>query len=720
MYSPTPRFVTTLLAMKVWLSFLFSGAITLSSLAAYGEASDPSALILSANQQQVIIDLVDPVQIAPTSGKLKVDSIDVVGERVRVTYGGAGDLIWQLFLSPADSPCEGGIVRGFACVQVEPGDDVGWQLGEMVLARMEGLAQPLWLGPSPKPSRTWVAASATVQRPDSLPWWGPVESWATILLWLGLASLLILRLVTVVPRPTVVDSLPFLGLAAATFGLRLAFATWGPGDLRQPDDSFIGSWAVPPTYGATVASLGRLFAWLPVGRDRLLVLQSLLLSSCAVLPLWGAAKKLSNSRITAWLAAGTIATQPLLVRFSGEANRQGVVLFLGATALWALLRSSGPYSRLHAALGLVSVALLLGTRPEAFLYIGFLALLYLLVPIAEHGPSRWRRLGPILLMVAMVALQLLRLSAADELGQGVQTLEATAGGALNHGGFPYVPAVMVHLNMGFTPLLYIGLYALGWTIGFWRQRAWVIWSGIALVLWAFPLAGVPRGVDGGMQLASARYQTLSLIPFSLVMAYGAQRVALQLRHYLPDRVTRWVLIGLGVLALAATMPALLRVTQRTSLDNEYRFLRESIVLLPQGAEVFSAPLGDSGLSPPTYLPAAVGRPDVVWRHWPDQWQPSARPQFLATQSACALLLMTPEKRATDRQGPEDGGRHECTFAARYVAEFAPEPLAREAIELRPFVRADFSHGDLEIGIYPLEEGLVQGLLHSYNGIGATH
>jgi len=677
------------------------------------EGRQPTGPVISADRQDAVVKLVDPGEMTGEFGQLEADSIAIGGGAVAVTYRGTRGGLWQLRLTHESASCDGGVVRGGACVHVDPGDDVGWQLGEMVLVRIEELATPLWSMPaqdSQDSPASRSVASATVRRPHSLPWWVPVENWASMALWVLLAGLLAATVGKFWQRPWMTDLLPLIALAAIAFSTRLFLATWGPGDLRQPDDSFIGDWGVPATYGATTATLGRLFAWLPIGRDRLLVIQSLLLGSLAVLPVWGAARKLTQSTWAAWLAAGSLATQPLLVRFSGEANRQGVLLFLGAIALWALVRGIGAKPLLHVTLGLVAIALLLGTRPEAFLFVGFLGVLLLLLPVDEGGQPRWMRLGPLFVMGLLVTLQLFRLSNAGELGQGVSTLESTVGGALSLHGFPYVPAVMVHLNMDFTPPLFIALYAIGSVVGLWQRRLWVIWGAVALVLYALPLAGVPRGVDGGMQLASARYQTLTLIPFSLVLALGAEWLLSIVRPKLPPNLTPWALAALCALALAATLPALVRVTRPTALDHEYRFLREAIAKLPPNSELFSAPLGDSGLSPPTYLPAAVGRPDVTWRFWPDQWEPSKESQFVATQSGCSFILMTAPRKTVDGELAEDGGRRECALASQYVENFSPEPHLQEEIELRSFLRADLSQGTMYIGIYPLHENLVGELL----------
>lgn len=697
----------------VGLAQAIAMALLLLPSASSGQERELAWPVISRDKEAVVVELVDPSQLSGQLGQMEADSIAIDRASVRVEYlGPAGDE-WQLLLRHPGDSCEGGMSTGSACVIAKPDDGVGKLLRTMLLERISALPEPLWTDPALQTevqSSSSEAAPAVVRHAHSLPWWSPVENWGAMALWLLLAGALAALLYVPLRQSPPKELLPLAGLVVATFGLRLLFATWGPGDLRQPDDSFLGNWGVPTTYGATVAMLGRLFAWLPIARDRLLVWQSLLLGSLAVVPMWFAARQLTNSRQVAWLAAAALATQPLLIRFSGEANRQGVALFLGTAALWALLCSVRPRRLLHLTLAIVSVALLLGTRPEAFLYVGYLAVLYLLLPVAEDEPPRWRRIGPLLVIGALVALQLFRLAATGELGQGVQTLEATAGVGLSLARFPYVPAVMVHLDSSFTPLAYLVLYVVGCGVALWQRRVWALWAALALMLYSLPLAGVPRGVEGGMQLASARYQTLSLIPFSLVLAFGAHWLTSLLRRLVPAKLPPWALALSGALLLATTLPAILRVTHRTSLDDEYRFLRQAIAQLPPDAELYSAPIGDWGLSPPTFLPASMGRSDIAWKSWPDEWQPSQRPQFLVTQSACSFLLMTPEMEMVDDPATEGGGRRECSLAAEYVVNFAPSPTAQEEIELRSFLRADHSDGRIHLGVYALSEAPVRSLL----------
>jgi hypothetical protein len=690
---------------------------------------EPTGLpVIPANRQSEVQQLVQPGSNAELFRGYVDDSIRIETTTIQIVYASPSEPPVTMIIRPRLDGCEDDPGTSIACISIVPDSRNSRILADIILERLSALKEPLWSYPDAEERslaserRELEARHRLEQEVQDRPrqgtthWRQQFEKLVVTSLWV---LFLFVMAILVIPAGRTCNRRTMLLLAAlfaSSLALRLAFATWGPGDLRQMDGTFITGESAGTGYGSTMAALAGWFTWLPIARDSLLVWMSLLTGALAPLFVWSSARRLGQTGIMPGLAAMAIMLHPWLVRSSGEGGRQGLVLLLGAVCFWALLESGRDWRRLSLVLGVVAAALLLRTRPEAVLHLGYVAVAVLLLPGLK---SRKEYVVKGLVLVAIMTLALFQrhlLGLSGEWGQGQMIVERVVRSLMLLDEFPYRPAVVMHLDPHFTPVLFILLYGLGIVIAIKQRSMWMLWCTVSLVLYSFPLMGVPRAEPGDMQLASARYQTLTFIPFALVLAGGGGWLWDRASSKLKPRGLKVVAIAAGIVALLSCIPPMVDVCRTTSLDAEYNFLRASVRDLPQGAEVYSVqdfPF-DIGLTPPTYLSAALQRPDIIWRAWPQQWQESPNPQYLATQSACWYLLHQPEIRytATDGTTADSEADRACALAFSYVDTCAPQPFAEQQIKMRHYLRAATSRGDFTVGLYRLSPGLMKDILKS--------
>ena len=479
-------------------------------------------------------------------------------------------------------------------------------------------------------------------------------------------------------------------LFSAALALRAAMATWGPGDLRL--NLVDAMWKTPPSgaYGnAPHGLLNMLLLVLPV-RSESLVYVTLVLGSLSVVVTRLLAMELEpGDRIFPWTAALIVALQPVFVRFSGEANRQMYVLFLGATALWAWLRWHRTGRLADAAAAALAATLCVHSRPEVF---PLLALLVLATAMRVGGVRRWPAslgiLGVIIAFYAVYYWTAFLGAEADHMSY-LERLSDTA--------FFLSPAANIWMDPSFTPSVLIAMLLPALGFGLHGRRRWVLWSALALPGLALLASGMPTGLDDTRQLASARYQTVAVLLTSLLAGYGAARLIGTAKRWGLSASTA-VGVGLFVALVSTGWQPFRGVTKPTTLDHEFHLMKEWIPQLPPNAEVF-VPIhpSDLGLKWVSFMSITLDREDVVWRDWPEDWTPSSNPQFYWRQASCGMPEFdTGSREAWDYFKACRGDRE----------AFAGDTFLSARIPYRPFIDARTREGSLEVALYviPKEAG----------------
>ncbi|MCB9751894.1 MAG: glycosyltransferase family 39 protein [Myxococcales bacterium] len=365
------------------------------------------------------------------------------------------------------------------------------------------------------------------------------------------------------------------------------------------------------------------------------------------------ARAIGLARWPAWLSGLTLAIHPVLVRHGGEANRQPLVLLPALVALWALARH-GERGRIGwLLLAACGAALCLGARPEAALLLPLLSL-----PILACGPGlretaaelRRGRLNStaraaLLALAITLAWSLLRLPAIP-----AAALRGTTGDA------PRLLGTLLWLDPALTPIPLTMLALLGLALGLRDRRALATLP--ALVVLSLVVAPYPTEGD---QLCNARYHTLTLIPFALLVGLGLERLLERLARPqdLRPRARGLTLALLGLLLALASWGPLRRATAPRSEDLELRFLLETAPTLPPGATVIVVNHGDDALLKSYQLIPRTRAPDQTWLKFHEAkdalqggWTGGPRVYYHA--GACS----------SDRL--RDASRAECDEAARHL------------------------------------------------------
>lgn len=469
-------------------------------------------------------------------------------------------------------------------------------------------------------------------------------------------------------------------LALAAVGVRLALATWGPGDLQlnlHPEKANVYG---PAPY-AVAWALERLLR--PDDLVPVLVAASAALGGAAVLIVALFLREAGASRRVALAAALLLAIHPVAIRLSGDCERQMYVLAAQAAALLAV--AAAHFRGRWWPLAVFVLAGVLGTysRPEGVAVWGAAAFVTLLLP--------WSRKTAFVVVVAAAGIGLGVLRYAGDFLVQVRS----ASTALD-----FLPPVIA--DPGFTPVVAILLFAAGAALAVRARDRLLAGLAVLALLASLPALFHPTW---GMRLASTRYQLQALVPFVAVAAFGLAalgRIAIARFAALGRPAFVPVVVALIV---AASVPAMLRVTRPVSVDNEFAFLRRALPLVPRGAVIFFAHpdgrVGDvAGFRGMVPLSDWVGRGDIRWRLWDESAPATPPPAFFYRQPAC-LLPTDP----TEDAPPGDPG-HECLRCVvdrcrQGMAHSRPEALAETTFPAVHFGLQRFVADEATVGLYPL-------------------
>ena len=340
--------------------------------------------------------------------------------------------------------------------------------------------------------------------------------------------------------------------------------------------------------------------------------------------LYGIAVELGVSRPAAFLAAVVAAAHPLLIVFSGVLNRQAIYLFAAFGSILALIGFVKHGGRARLVAFVLGAVLATASRPEgAHVLIPYVAVL-LLVP----GGRRTRvSAGVALALLIPVILAYLRYAVESK---------PPSGGSLAV-QMPLFWTVL--FDHGFTPSAWIVAWTLGLALGFRRRAAWVA----LLTLFGLDLAWRWTGlyhmfVGYDRQVASARYESILLVPFMIGVALLIQAVL---------HARTWLKVA-GLAAFLVLTAATFRQPYETlltpfTIDEEYRFLRKYALTLPPRARLYvlDAPLDDIGLIDANLVGQFVGSP-VKFEPWSERQCDALlgddSPTYLYIGSSCAELV----------------------------------------------------------------------------------
>jgi hypothetical protein len=494
----------------------------------------------------------------------------------------------------------------------------------------------------------------------------------------------------------------YTGLFVGALVLRMALATFGPGDLKMVDEAaLLMEYNVVPFHGpATHALLAVLFE-IAGPSDRIIVWMMLLCGALAVPVGAAVARRLWNSPAAAMGTGVAIMLHPVFVRMSGEASRQAHVLLLAAMACLATLRAEDDRSWVNAGLAVVCTTLCVLTRPEALVLVPLLISLTIFLAVEQ------RRLPPLQVLVqhGLVLLTVIpyKMLIATDTAEMVNLAE------LFDRILPHFWAAESNafMNLNFTPVAFLVLAVIALFAGVSRNRLTGLWAGLALFGIAIPLSTMTIGKGDEVQLASVRYHTLSLFVFCLLVGLGVPLLHQALVRFVRrPRVRNTVIAILLCLSALSLWYPYRQVTGTTTIDAEYEATREWLPQLPENAQIFTAytqqiPF-DFSLKPPVHLSVVLDRMDTDWWIFPDDWgrQP-AGPVYLLTQSGCHYTLLENYEFMDQDEVKNFQFRTTCQRIHDWTQTRTPD-YSRTILD-RPFLSAGILRAPFTVGLYRITE-----------------
>jgi hypothetical protein len=372
----------------------------------------------------------------------------------------------------------------------------------------------------------------------------------------------------------------------ALFGFSLLLHWWlssqGPGDLSLNLGSiwWPSEWDVQ--WGPAPIALFRLLG-LIVGRvrDTHILWCNLILSSLLPILVYGIVTELDVSHDAALIAAFLTTAHPFLIWFSGVLERQPIYLFAAWGSILALLgflKRGGASAFVAFALGAALATL---SRPEGGHVLVVLGAILLLAP----GGARRRA-------VAAAMWAILGLLGYAYVHNVLQY------GVLLRGDWPKSvtgPEAMLStiiFSPDFTPAAWIVIWTVGLLLGMRLRAAWVAIAVLLGLHMAWTRTGLYTMFVGyARQVASARYESILLVPFAIGTALAAE-VVLRLRGWLKLIVTAALVVATAV-TVKRPYEDLLRPF---TIDYEYRFLRREALALPSRSHLYilQSPIQDTG------------------------------------------------------------------------------------------------------------------------------
>ncbi len=471
--------------------------------------------------------------------------------------------------------------------------------------------------------------------------------------------------------------------------LHWLLSSGGPGDLRLNLAS-IWSPELELRWGPAPVALFRLLGFVLGGIwDTHILWCNLILSGLVPILLYGIMADLGVGKIAAWLGALVAAAHPFTVAFSGVLERQPTYCFAAFGSLLALIAFLQRGGRGRFLAFVLGTALAITSRPEgAQVVILHLAIL-LLVPASRRSRGA----------VAIALAVLIPLTYGY-----LQTLGSKFPGSGNPllSGRPFLWTILLDRN--FTPFAWIIAWILGLAVGIRQRAAWVaLLSLLGLdVLWKCTSV-YNMFVGHERQVASARYESILLVPFAIAMALLVQ-TAWKMRP--------WLRVSLLAAFIACTAMTFRRpfetLLRPFTIDYEYRFLKKYALTLAPGSRlyIFDSPVDDVGLID-AHLVGQFAGSAVDFVAWSarqcDQLFGDASPTYLYLGSSCAELIGSPDRSlpAAYAQWLQD--------CAAIRARVAGTPVEEIDVPAHKMSWHDFKGSTVRLAVYRLTDASICAL-----------
>lgn len=495
--------------------------------------------------------------------------------------------------------------------------------------------------------------------------------------WVVLAILLIER--DRRPRASGAFKVAMCALFAFSLLVHWAFSYGGPGDanlnlhsLWSTDFDF---WGQSP-----IALLGGVHMVTGELRDTHIVWCNLILSSLVPILMFQLVVALGLGRGAAMCAAFIVAAHPLLIVFSGVLERQPMYLFAACGSLLALIRFLERDSWARFVAVVLGTILAITCRPEG----AHLVVLQLAVVLVLPATRRARGVA-ISTIVLLAALGLIYAQRHARTAPGGGSFAEMVNPA------PFLWTILC--DPDFTPLAWIATWIVGVLVSL-RHRAGLIVVMSLLgfhILWQWTgvyemFVGIER------QVASARYETILLIPFTIGIALFFEKLAVTRRA---AQVGGIVLIVLGtILTFGRTYDVLLRPF---TIDYEYHFLkRHASTLPPQSVvQVMNSPEAEGftgAIDVGKFVGSEVRFSNVTHPVSSCDDTSGAEP-YVYIGSACAALV--------DMEGTKrEQWIRDCGLIRNQITADAVEEID---VPARKFTWHEFANPTVRLGLYRIRE-----------------
>ncbi|HVM97123.1 MAG TPA: glycosyltransferase family 39 protein, partial [Candidatus Acidoferrales bacterium] len=422
-------------------------------------------------------------------------------------------------------------------------------------------------------------------------------------------------------------------------------------------------------------------------RDRQIIWCNVILSSSVPVLLYLMLTELDLSSNAALLAAFVVSAHPLLIAFSGVLERQPAYLFAACGSTLALLRFLKRGAAQQFVAFIVGTILATTSRPEG----AHLVILHSAVLTCVG--SRWR--NRLVATATLVCLSTLAVAYIHTLSSTTPHPSPFFSGA------PLWWSVL--LSRDYTPFAWIAASVLGLLIGLRQRAGWI--AGIALLGFdmGWSWTGLDRMFVGHLRhVASTRYQTILLVPFSIAVGLFIQTVL---------SARTWLKVGcivalLGWTAASYSQPYDVLIKPFT-IDYEYRFLAKHAATLPSGSSlyIFDTPIDDIGFLD-AHLVGLFTDSVVRFVPWSGRacgkfFQDSSTPSYLYIGSACANLLEAPDHPLASPDYIH--WLQDCAAIRARVADHVVDEIDVPARRVSWF---DFADQTVHLGLYRLSDPTV--------------
>lgn len=420
-----------------------------------------------------------------------------------------------------------------------------------------------------------------------------------------------------------------LALVTTSAGLHWLFSELAPGDLHL---NLAAIWSDAPEWrwGPAPIELLRVAGWMWGGlRDVDIRWINLSLSGAVALLLYSIARRVGIGRGAAFAGAAIASAHPLFLATGGALERQPIYLFAASGSLLLLVRYLQDGRSGDLAAFVLGSVLATSSRPEG----AHVLVLELAALVTVRAPARRRLLGVAAwLTLGVAAFVYIRLVVGS----------TAPGGQWFLGELPFAWSILA--DPDFLPLGWLPLWVAGILLALRQRAGWLALLSLVGLDLIWRVSGIyPMFVDYPRQVASARYESILLIPFAIAVALLAERI----RRLRPALVVAAVVTLVVLTAASWSRPAAVLLTPFT-VDYEYRFLRQQAAALPADAllYVLDAPLDDIGFIDAHLVGQFAGSP-VPFRPWSErncgELARRVAPTFLYIGSSCADLVSLPNR-----------------------------------------------------------------------------